>query len=113
MRKFKSLSYCAQAFQIFKDKDSLVDVAIDLDQETDTILNNYRYYLRLVRMKNLVTMHDELKNDFSLLSCHWRFSSHINIETKCSVPDYFGFLPLFLLHTIISISRIHLKAPLS
>jgi hypothetical protein len=39
---------------MFKDGKSLVDVAIEIDQETDTILNYYRDYLRLTRMKGLV-----------------------------------------------------------
>ena len=40
----KSLSYYAQAFVMFRDKKSLVDVAIEIDQEANIILN---YYSRL------------------------------------------------------------------
>jgi hypothetical protein len=44
-------------FKCSKTK-SLVDVAIEIDQKTDTILNYFRDYLQLVRMKDLVTIHD-------------------------------------------------------
>ena len=41
-KRLKSLSYYAQAFQMFKDKKSLVDVAIEIDQDSNIILNYYR-----------------------------------------------------------------------
>ena len=50
----KSLSYYAQAFVMFRDKKSLVDAAIEIDQEANIILNYYRDYLRLTRMYGLV-----------------------------------------------------------
>lgn len=62
--RLRSLSYYAQAFQMFKDGKSLVDVAIEIDQESNTVLNYYKDYLRLTRMKDLVTIYIELKDDF-------------------------------------------------
>ena len=50
----KSLSYYAQAFVMFRDKKSLVDAAIEIDQEANIILNYYTDYLRLTKMKGLV-----------------------------------------------------------
>jgi hypothetical protein len=45
----KSRSPYAQAFQMFKDKKTLADVAIELDIDTGTVLNYYEDYLILVR----------------------------------------------------------------
>ena len=65
-KRLKSLSPYARAFQMFKDGKSLVDVAIEIDQESTTVLNYYKDYLRLTRMKNLVILYDELKDGFPL-----------------------------------------------
>ncbi|MDQ6722928.1 MAG: hypothetical protein M3Z01_01505 [Thermoproteota archaeon] len=46
--KLKELSPYAQAFQMFKDKKSLVDVAINLDIETNLVLIFYADYLQQV-----------------------------------------------------------------
>jgi transposase len=48
-KRLKSLSSYAQAFQMFKDKKTLADVAIELDIDTGTVLNYYEDYLILVR----------------------------------------------------------------
>ncbi len=65
-KRQKSLSPYARAFQMFKDKNSLADVAIELDIKTDVVLNYHADYLRLVRMDGLVKIYNELKNDFPL-----------------------------------------------
>jgi hypothetical protein len=66
-RRLKNLSPCAQAFRLFKDKKGLVDVAIELDMDADTILDYHGDYLRLSRMGSLVNMYNELKGkDFEL-----------------------------------------------
>jgi transposase len=62
----RSLSPYARAFQMFKDKNPLADVAIELDIKTDMVLNFHADYLRLVRMDGLVKIYNELKNDFPL-----------------------------------------------
>ena len=51
---------------MFKDKNSLADVAIELDIKTDTVLSFYADYLRLVKMHGLVRIYDELGKDFPL-----------------------------------------------
>ena len=48
---------------MFRDKKSLVDAAIEIDQEANIILNYYRDYLRLTRMDGLVTIYKDLKDD--------------------------------------------------
>jgi hypothetical protein len=54
---------------MFKDNKALTDVAIELDQDTDTVLYYYNDYLRLVNMNRLVTIYQELKDDL-LIFCH-------------------------------------------
>ena len=61
----KSLSYYAQAFVMFRDKKSLVDAAIEIDQEANIILNYYTDYLRLSRMDGLVSIYKDLKDDLA------------------------------------------------
>ncbi len=65
-KRTKTLSPYAQPFQMFKDKLSLADVAIELDIKTDVVLNFHSDYLRLMRMDGLVKIHNDLKNDFPL-----------------------------------------------
>ncbi len=65
-KRQKSLSPYARAFQMFKDKTSLADVAIELDIKTDAVLNFHADYLRLLKMDGLVKIYNDLKNDFPL-----------------------------------------------
>ena len=65
-KKFISLSTYAQAFQMFKDKKPLSDVAIELDIESSEVLDYYNDYLMLTRMNALIKIYNELKNDFPL-----------------------------------------------
>ena len=62
----KSLSPYAQSFQMFKDRDSLADVAIELDIKTDAVLDFHIDYLILVRMHGLIDIYQDLKDDFPL-----------------------------------------------
>jgi transposase len=62
-QKPKDISTYSQAFKMFK---ALTDVAIELDQNTDTVLYYYSDYLRLVNMKRLVTIYQELKEDLPI-----------------------------------------------
>jgi hypothetical protein len=64
--RLRSLSYYAQAFQMFKVGNSLEDVAIDLDIKTDVALDFHRDYLILVEIHGLVDIYQDLKDDFSL-----------------------------------------------
>jgi hypothetical protein len=62
----KTLSPYAKAFQMFKDKLSLAYIAIELNIKTDVILNFHSDYLRLVRMDDLISIYNDLMNDFPL-----------------------------------------------
>ncbi len=53
-------------FKMFQDGRPLTDVAIELDIETTTVMCYYEDYLKLVNMKRLVTVYNELKDDLSL-----------------------------------------------
>jgi transposase len=64
-KRLKSLFF-GQAFLMFKDKKSLVYVVIELDQETNTILNYYRDFLRLVRMDSLIGICKDLNDEWPL-----------------------------------------------
>jgi Cdc6-like AAA superfamily ATPase len=65
-KRLKSLSPYARAFQMFKDKKSLADVAIELDIKTDAVLDFYSDYLRLLRMHQLVDIYHDLKDNWLL-----------------------------------------------
>ena len=49
-QKRKSLSPYAKAFQMFKDKRILADVAIELDIKSHVVMDFYNDYLQLIRM---------------------------------------------------------------
>ncbi len=51
---------------MFNDEIPLTDVAIALDIKTDTVLDFYVDYLRLLNMRGLVTMYNDLGNDINL-----------------------------------------------
>jgi hypothetical protein len=65
-KRLKSLSPYAKSFQMFKDKKSLADVAIELDIKTNAVLDFYSDYLMLVRMNHLVGIYQDLKDDWPL-----------------------------------------------
>jgi transposase len=78
-KRLKSLSPYAKTFQMFKDKLSLADVTIELDIDTDTVLNYYKDYLRLVRTNSFMAMYDELKDDLPIfIHLHRRIKRGIN-----------------------------------
>jgi hypothetical protein len=62
----RDLSPYPRSFQMFKDKKSLADVAIELDIKTNAVLDFYSDYLRLVRMNHLVDIYQDLKDDCPL-----------------------------------------------
>jgi hypothetical protein len=59
----KSLSHYVRAFGMFRDNKSLVDAAIEIDQEANIILNYYGDYLRLESMDGLISIYRDLKDD--------------------------------------------------
>ena len=65
-KRLKYLSPYARSFQMFKDRMSLEDVAIELDLDTDTVLYYYEDYLRLLKMGWLVKIYKDLRKDFPL-----------------------------------------------
>ena len=65
-KRLKYISPYARSFQMFKDRISLEDVAIELDLDTDTVLLYYEDYLRLLKMSWLVKVYNDLKKDFLL-----------------------------------------------
>ncbi len=66
-KRLKSLSPYARAFQMFNDEVPLAEIAIELDIKTDTVLDFYADYLRLLSMGGLVTIYQDLGNDMTLL----------------------------------------------
>ena len=79
-QKRKPLSPYAQAFQMFKDKRTLADVAIELDIKSSVVLDFYSEYLSLTRMDWLVKIYNELKSDFPLFMHLFRWSKKRRIE---------------------------------
>lgn len=65
-QKLQSKSDYAQAFQMFQDGRPLIDVAIELDIESPTVICYYEDYLKLVNMRRLVSIHNDVKDDLSL-----------------------------------------------
>jgi hypothetical protein len=65
-KKWKSLSPYAKAFQMFKDKRPLEDVAIEIDLKSNAVLDFFSEYLKLTRMNILVKIYKELGQDFPL-----------------------------------------------
>ncbi len=65
-KRLKSLSPYARAFQMFQDEVPLAEIAIELDVKTDTMLDFYADYLRLLSMGGLVTMYNDLGKDITL-----------------------------------------------
>ena len=64
----KALSMNSRAFKLFKENKNLVDVAINLNIETDEVLGMYYDYLRLLNLQKLMTLYREMGDeDFSLL----------------------------------------------
>ncbi len=51
---------------MFQDEVPLANVAIELDVKTDTVLDFYADYLRLLSMGGLVTMYHDLGDDITL-----------------------------------------------
>ncbi len=65
-KRLKFLSPYARAFQMFKDKRTLADVAIELDIKTNEVLDFYDDYLCLFKMNALEIVYNDLKKDFPL-----------------------------------------------
>lgn len=62
----KKKSLCTQAFQIFREKKPLTEVAITLDLDADTVLDYYLDYTRLTGMYELTILYNNLGRDLPL-----------------------------------------------
>jgi DNA invertase Pin-like site-specific DNA recombinase len=62
----KDKSDYAQAFQMFQDGRPLIDVAIELDIDSPTVICYYADYLKLVNMGRLVDIYKDVKDHLSL-----------------------------------------------
>ncbi len=65
-KRLESKSEYAQAFKMFKEGRPLEDVAIELDIESPTVLCYYEDYLKLLYMRRLVNVYNELRDDLPL-----------------------------------------------
>ena len=83
-----------QAFVMLRDKKSLVDTAIEIDQEVNIILNYYGEYLRLARMDGLVGIYRELKDDFPVFFHLYKrikkegltsWKTELYLKVKCNI----------------------------
>ena len=64
--KLETKSDYARAFQMFQDGRPLTEVAIELDIESPTVICYYEDYLKLVNMRKLVAIYNDVKNDLPL-----------------------------------------------
>jgi hypothetical protein len=60
-QRLQSKSDYAQAFQMFQDGRPLTEVAIELDIESPLVICYYEDYLKLVNMRKLVTIYNEIR----------------------------------------------------
>jgi hypothetical protein len=65
--KDNSQSIYSRAFRLFKEGKTLVDIAINLDIETDEVLRMYSDYLRLLNLQRLMAIYKEMGDDIYLL----------------------------------------------
>ena len=86
-KKFKSLSPYARAFQMFKDKKPLEDVAIELDIKSNAVLDFYSDYLSLTRMDWLVKVYKEFGQDFPLLMHLFKRIKKEGLDNKQMISD--------------------------
>ena len=63
--KEKPLSIHSQALQLFKEGNSLIDVAISLDLPKDEVIQNYSNYLTLRNMKEVAFILQEHRKEIS------------------------------------------------
>ena len=62
----KNPSITSQAFRMFSDGKSRIDVAIDLNLESYEVINLFHDYLQLLNLDRLVTTHQYLGDSLSL-----------------------------------------------
>jgi hypothetical protein len=76
----KPSSIDSQAFQLFKEGNSLVDVAITLDISKDDVIRTYSDYLILKNMKEIAAILQEHKNELSTFLKLFNYLKKNNIK---------------------------------
>ena len=72
-QKLEFKSDYARAFQMFRDGRPRLEVAIELDIESPTVICYYEDYLKLVNMRKLVAIYNDVKDDLpTFLRLYWR-----------------------------------------
>jgi DNA-binding CsgD family transcriptional regulator len=66
LKRQLNLSDYAQAFQMFMQNKSLPEIIVSLDIDVNTVQAYYCDYLRLMNMKNLVDIYNEIGPDLPL-----------------------------------------------
>ncbi len=74
------LSVPSQAFKLFKEGNSLVDVKIILDISKDDVIRNYSDYLILKNMGQVVAILQEHKNELSTFLKLFNYLKKNNIK---------------------------------
>jgi hypothetical protein len=74
------LSIPSQAFQLFKEGKSLIDVAILLDLSKDNVIQNYLDYLTLKNMGKVAFILQEYKNNLSTFRSLFNYLKKNNIR---------------------------------
>jgi hypothetical protein len=80
IEKEKLLSIPSQAFQLFKEGKSLIDVAISLDLPKDEVIQNYLDYLTLKNMGKVASILQEHKNNLSIFLKLFNYLKKNNIK---------------------------------
>ncbi len=65
-QRLESKSDYARAFKMFLDGRPRLEVAIELDIESPTVICYYEDYLKLANMRKLVCVYNELKDDLPI-----------------------------------------------
>ena len=69
----------------------MVDIAINLDIETDEVLGMYSDYLRLLNLQKLMTIYKEIGDDIYLLEHLYR---DLKTEGPCNKQDIFNIVQM-------------------
>ncbi len=84
----KSQSISSQAFQMFKEYKSRVDVAIALNLEAYDVVTLFEDYLRLLNFDKLITIYRELGKDIYLLDDLFFQMKQEGIATKNAISRF-------------------------
>ena len=86
-----SKSLYSRAFRLFKEGKNLVDIAINLDIETDEVLSMYSDYLRLLNLQKLITIYNDIGDDIYLLE---HLYCDLKTEGLCNKNDIFNIIQM-------------------